>query len=84
MIDTNVYVLSPLLLLLDKACRETSAARVHNGSALFFFDGRVKTQILPTRETEGPEFLYLALLLSTILHQRLELSKGLFNLRGGS
>ena len=73
MIDAKVHVLSPFLLFLHKACRETAAASIHDRTALFLLDRRVKTQILPTREAEGPERLIHTQLLSTIFHERLQL-----------
>lgn len=81
MIDAEVDVLSPLLLFLHKPCCEAAAASIHDRPALLLLDRGVEAQVLPACEAEGPEILNLAQLLGTILHQRLELGQGLFDLR---
>jgi hypothetical protein len=72
-VHANINVFATFLFLLDKAGGKTSAAGIDNGATLFPLHRRMETQILSTCQAEATEFFFVPKLLSTVLHERLQL-----------
>lgn len=84
MIDAEVYILTPFLLLLDKASGQAATPGVDNGAALLALDRGVEAEILSTGQAERPEVLLISQLLGAVVHQSLQFGQRLLDLGHGT
>lgn len=81
MVYAKIDVFSALLLFLDETRCQASAPGIDHRTTLLSLHGRVKTKVFPTGEAECTEFLLVAQLFGTVLHQRFQLCQRLLDLR---
>jgi len=80
MVDAKFYILAPLFLLLDEACRQRSTSGVNNTTTLLPLDRRMQTKVFTRSETQSSKVFDIAKLFGSIFHQSFQFCESLFDL----